>query len=322
MIINEETLYGGGSRVYISQNAWQDTSTSNWYANDDNKDSFLIEMVDSATDQGYISIQHAPKTAGVISWTEVFRMNHDGSVLLNKVASLPDAPGADIFKMFAENYLGRLVPMMRTASETVNLLQGVGTSRVIRATSFPGSAKEGDILFKPGSSSYFEKEIRIPIDALGTGASKPSAVTLGDYAGWSYGIGDDSIFQFEIPHDWNGKSALELYGHLYIDEAYATNNGYINWQLDYSCTPEDASEPVDSPTHSGTVTSGSFQIPATAKTLMEAGPVTIPLSDIADGDVIGVTFTRIANDGGQNNPTAEPVIIGIELEYQVDKPGY
>jgi hypothetical protein len=150
MYINEETMVGGGSRVWISQNAYYDDDLTNWYANDDSKDSFLIEMVDSATDEGYISVQHSPRTYGVISWTEVFRMNHDGSVLLNKVASLPDAPGADIFKMFADDYLGRLIPKMRTASETVNILQGVGTSRVFRQSSFPGSPKDGDILFKPG----------------------------------------------------------------------------------------------------------------------------------------------------------------------------
>jgi hypothetical protein len=129
-------------------------------------------MVDSSTNQGYISVQHSPKTPGALSWNEVFRMNHDGSVLLNKVASLPDAPGADIFKMFADDYLGRLIPKMRTATETVNILQGVGTSRVFRQASFPGSPKEGDILFKPGVQRLRYGEISV------TDNSNATTITL------------------------------------------------------------------------------------------------------------------------------------------------
>jgi len=150
MRISESVLDSGGSRVLISQNAQQDPTTLVWTSNNSNEDSFLLEMVDSTTNQGYISVQHAPKSGGALSWTEVFRMNYDGSISLNKVTTIPDAPGANIVKFFAEEYIGRLIPKMRTASETINLLQGVGTSRVWRQSSFPGTPKEGDILIKPG----------------------------------------------------------------------------------------------------------------------------------------------------------------------------
>jgi hypothetical protein len=149
MRINEELMDSGGSRVLISQNAVQDPDTLVWTSNNSNEDSFLIEMVDSTTDQGYISVQHAPKYGGTLTWTEVFRMNYDGSIILNKVTTTPDAPGADIIKFFADDYLGRLVQKMRTASETVNLMQGVNTSRIWHQSSFP-SGKDGDILIKPG----------------------------------------------------------------------------------------------------------------------------------------------------------------------------
>jgi hypothetical protein len=204
MIINEEILYGAGSRVFISQNAYRDVS-EDWYANDDNKDSFLIEMVDSATNEGYISVQHSPKGGGIISWNEVFRMNHDGSVLLNKVASLPDAPGADIFKMFADDYLGRLIPKMRTASETVNIVQGVGTSRIFRQPTFPGTAKEGDILFKPGIQRLRYGEISVTDNSTETTITNSSQfyqVTVFDTNGIANDTSPDHTNDhIEIDHD-------------------------------------------------------------------------------------------------------------------------
>lgn len=205
MYINEESMWGGGSKVQISQNAYYDDDLTNWYQNDNTKDSFLIEMVDSATNEGYISVQHAVATYGAISWNEVFRMNYDGSVLLNKVASIPDAPGADIFKMFADEYLGRLIPKMRTASETVNILQGIGTSRVIQASTFPGSAKEGDILFKPGVQRLRYGEIYVEDNSTETTISVATTwyqVTVFDTNGLSNDSSPDHTNDhIEIDHD-------------------------------------------------------------------------------------------------------------------------
>jgi hypothetical protein len=42
---------------------------------------------------------------------------------------------------------------------------------------------------------------------------------------------------------------------------------------------------------------------------------------LAAHDIVGVTFERVVNSGGENNPTAEPVIVGIELEYISDRMG-
>ena len=325
MRINESSTSGGGNYLSLAQNATQDSSTLLWTCNDTASDAYLIEMIDSNSNQGYITVKRSPATSGTISWSEILRVNFDGTIVLNTAFVLPpDAPSTGQAKVYLDNFLGRLIAKFKTASETVNLLQSSGFGRIWVEPdgTLPSSGvKLWDIALKPSTSTYVEKEIIIPISRLGVGASKPTEVTLGDYAGQSYGIGDDSKFQFEVPHDWTGGD-IELYAHLYCNENYATNNGYVNWEIDYSCTPEDGGEALDAPAHSDTLTSGSFQIPATAKHLMEAGPVTIPASDLSAHDVVGVTFKRIANDGGQNNPTAEPVIVGIEIEYRVYKPTF
>jgi hypothetical protein len=174
MRISESLLDGGGSKLLLMQNAEQDPSTLNWTSNNSNKDSFLIEMVDSSTNQGYISIQHAPKYGGELTWTEVFRINYDGSIILNKVTTVPDAPGADILKIFSDVYIDRLVAKMKTASETVNLVQGVGMSRIIHQDSFPGSAKDGDILIKPGVKKLRYGEIYVENNSTPTTISGSS----------------------------------------------------------------------------------------------------------------------------------------------------
>jgi hypothetical protein len=321
MRINDATLKSDGDYLSLAQNATQNPSTLAWTANDNARDAYLIEMVDSNSNQGYITVKRSPATSGIISWAEILRVNFDGTIILNSAFVLPPtAPASGQAKLYLDDFLGRLMAKFKTSSETVNLLQSSGFGRIWKqaTASFPAGAKLWDVVIRPSSTGYIEKEIRIDIESLGTGTAAPTKQIIGNYVGYLYQIGDDSKFQFEIPHDWVGGD-LELYAHLYVNENYATNNGYINWELKYSCTPEDGGEPLDAPTDSGTLASGDFQIPATAKHLMEAGPVTIPEADIAEGDIVGVTFKRIANTGGHSAPTAHPVIIGIELEYHASK---
>lgn len=321
MRINDATVKSDGDYTSIAQNATQNPTTLAWTANDNARDAYLIEMVDSASNQGYITVKRSPATSGIISWAEILRVNFDGTIILNSAFVLPPAaPAAGQGKLFLEDILGRLLPRFKTATDTANLLQSSGFGRIWMQEdgSFPTGAKLWDVVLKPATEDYVEAEIIVPLDSLGKGAVAPTAVTIGDYSGYSYGIGDDSKFEFEVPHDWAGGD-IELAAHLYVNENYATNNGYINWEVKYSCTPEDGGEALDAPTHGDTLTSGSFQIPATAKHIMEAGPVVIPAADLSPHDVVGVTFKRIANDGGQNNPTAEPVVLGVEIEYHAKK---
>jgi hypothetical protein len=159
----------------------------------------------------------------------------------------------------------------------------------------------------------------ISLDALGRGSSAPALVRLGNYAGYEFDISDDSYFSFEPPEAWDSSTALILKIYWYIDEAYATRSGEVNWQSLYSCVPDDMSEALDAPTHSGTLTTGDINIPATAKTL-RSDSFTIPAAHITIDDVIGIHFSRIALVGG-TNPTAKPTIIRLELYYTANKIG-
>ena len=180
-----------------------------------------------------------------------------------------------------------------------------------------GLALSGPLVLS--STGIVLEKLRLPLDALGKGASAPSAVNLGNYSGYSYGIGDDSIFSFEPPNGWQSGTNILVKVYWYINEAYATRSAEVRWQSVYACTPDDTSEALDAATHTGTVNSGDINIPGTAKRLT-TGTMTIPAAHIIADDVIGVTLSRIALAAG-TNPVAEPVIIRLEVYYTANKLG-
>jgi hypothetical protein len=155
---------------------------------------------------------------------------------------------------------------------------------------------------------------------LGKGGTAPDEVKLGNYIGYSYDIADDSIITFKLPNDWADGTDLTVACRWYINEAYATANGEVNWQAAWAAVPADKSEAVDAPTHSGNVTSGDQNIPATAKTLDETSIGTISGASLSAGDEIGITFERIALVGG-TDPTADPVVTCLGVAYTADKLG-
>ena len=105
----------------------------------------------------------------------------------------------------------------------------------------------------------------------------------------------------------------------YIDEAYATNSGEVQWRIDYSLCAHDESEAVDNCTE-GNIVSGDQNIPATAKYLTETDIGDIPNASISAGDELGIKFSRVDIDDG-TDPTADPVVVNIYLEYTADKLG-
>lgn len=156
--------------------------------------------------------------------------------------------------------------------------------------------------------------------ALGKGATAPAQVVLGTYNGWEYDIGDDSHLNFIIPHHWASVSTLVVKVHWYIDEAYG-GGAEVQWRCAWSAMPYDNSEPVDSPTHTGSTDSGDINIPATAKRLVETTLVTIPNASLAANDIVSLDIERIAIGGGTPNPTAKPTIVNVHIEYTSDKLG-
>ncbi|MHC4501810.1 MAG: hypothetical protein ACYTFI_00775 [Planctomycetota bacterium] len=184
----------------------------------------------------------------------------------------------------------------QTVFSSVGLQTMIGSARVKRSLDFSGAQLE-------------------------RGATAPTAVPVGDYTTWEYDIGDDSILDaFEVPHDWASGTDLSIEVHWQINEAYATANGEVQWRVEWSATPDDASESIAAPTHSGTIDSGDVNIPATARHLTKTTIGTIAGASIAAGDEIGLTLSRIALVGG-TDPTADPGAIHVHVAYTADKLG-
>ena len=155
---------------------------------------------------------------------------------------------------------------------------------------------------------------------LGKGSTAPSTGDLGGYNIVSYGINDDSRFNFDVPDDWQEGTDIEIQAHWEIDEAYAANSGEVRWNVVWAATPPNNTEVLDAPTHSGSGNSGDIDIPAAAKTLREDTIITIAAADISEGDCFGVTISRVALGGG-NNPTAEPSIVMLHIHYTSNELG-
>jgi len=143
---------------------------------------------------------------------------------------------------------------------------------------------------------------------------------VGNNDGWQFGINDDIVFDFEVPHDWDSSTDINIVIYWAINEAYVTNSGEVQWQVAWSAIPPDETESIAAPTHTGTIDYGDQNIPATAYYLTKTGDGTIVAASLAAGDLVGLTVTRVALDGG-NNPTAEPIIFHVEVHYTANKLG-
>jgi len=145
MRITNETSYSGSDYILISQNAGQNPDTLVWTSLDNSKDSYLIEMIDSAADEGYISIKRADATAGNITWTEIVRINFDGTVILHSLTEAIAAAVADTLKLFSKDYHGRTSMAKRDSIDESYLVEGKGFSRIWRQDTQPAGAKVWDI---------------------------------------------------------------------------------------------------------------------------------------------------------------------------------
>jgi len=156
-----------------------------------------------------------------------------------------------------------------------------------------------------------EREFIIPLEGFGKGAAKPTAVIVNSCAGYGFSLNDLGYFSFEVPSDWKEDTAIEIGIHWYINEAYATGSGEVQWAIIWLACPEDGTE---DPTAVGTTTlSGDINIPATANRLTE-DDIHIPGTGLAHHDLVLFQVKRVALVGG-SNPTAEPVIVSLEVEY-------
>jgi len=157
---------------------------------------------------------------------------------------------------------------------------------------------------------------------LSPGSSGATQVILGNYVGYSYGIGDDTVVTIPLSklQGWEEGTNLTIKIRYYINEAYVTNNGEVQWQVLWSAVSNNGAEVVDAPAHSGTIDSGDFDIPATAKVLKEETLGTISDANLTVNDELGLTLSRVILDGG-SNPAVEPVITCLGILYTRNKLG-
>lgn len=194
----------------------------------------------------------------------------------------------------------------------------IGDSSAGAPTNYTRFAPDGE-LTQFGTARTM-KEFQLTATSFSPGSSGALEVNVGNYHGWSFGINDDIVMNFEIPHDWDSSTNLQIFIYWAINEAYATNNGEVQWRIRWSATPPSSTEAISAPTHTGTIDFGDQNIPATAYYLTESAGGSIASSSLSAGDLIGITLDRVALDGG-NNPVAEPIIFHIEVHYISNKLG-
>jgi hypothetical protein len=168
-----------------------------------------------------------------------------------------------------------------------------------------------------GAEQGFEDTYRYewPITALAASAGvPPTPVTRTPYRGYSYTIADASILSAPVPNDWEDlpSTAITFYVRWLCNEAYALANGEVRFQSLYYTT--DQNNQLLGAGTTATVNSGDVNIPTTALMIQESACGTILAANLAAGDTIGVTLSRVALGAGVN-PTAEPEIIAVWMEY-------
>jgi len=186
------------------------------------------------------------------------------------------------------------------------------------STNYAQFATDGELTLV--GTARVQKEFQLAAVDLSPGASGATLTNFGNYYGYAFTVSDDMIATFEVPHDWDSTTDLNVVLYWAIDEAYATNSGEVQWQVAWAACPPDATEAIDAPTHTGTIDYGDQNIPATAKYLTKTGDGAIAAASLAADDLVGLTISRVALDDG-SNPTAEPIIFHIEVHYTANKLG-
>ncbi|MBW1965369.1 MAG: hypothetical protein JRI40_09195 [Deltaproteobacteria bacterium] len=177
-------------------------------------------------------------------------------------------------------------------------------------TNYCQIANDGEITFVGTGRSYVCVMITSHLEH---GSTSPDHAVVGNYCTWKYDIGDDSSFVIEVPHWADTSEAAEIHVAWCIDEAYAASKE-VQWQVDYSCTPHDKTEAIDNPTHNGQLKSGDVKIPVIAKGLEHTNIGDIPAAHMVDHDIIGIKFSRIAIDDG-DNPAQDPNVINVHIRF-------
>ena len=184
-----------------------------------------------------------------------------------------------------------------------------GAAQIGDGTNYANIASDGEITL--AGTARVKKEFAISPSDYNPGASGPTAALQGGFESYEFTINDDMYASFEVPYDWDSSTDITIEVYWGIDEAYATNSAEVQWYVDWYAVAE--GEDVTSPGNTGNIDFGDVNIPATANTLVKTEG-TIAAASLSSGDIVSLHGSRVALDGG-NNPTAEPYIIQIHVEY-------
>ena len=161
-----------------------------------------------------------------------------------------------------------------------------------------------------------KKEFGVILTDFNPGASGPTKALHDIFPTFEFTINDDMHTSFELPTDWEAGTDIEIEVYWAIDEAYATNNGEVRWNTDWRAV---AVGEVISGGASGTIDFGDVRINTTANAIVKTEG-TIPGASLAQDDLIAFNGSRVALVAG-NNPTAEPYIVAVRVEYTANKLG-
>lgn len=158
---------------------------------------------------------------------------------------------------------------------------------------------------------------------LALGATPGDMTAHGDFQLCELDINDDTQVHFQLPYmqHRNPLQGIVCWMYWAIDEAYATANGEVRFQYDWSMVANDGTEDIGAPGTTGTGNTGDININATADTIASTTLFTIPIASIAYGDALSVQITRIALDAGVD-PTADPGIMSIRIRGSQFFPSY
>jgi hypothetical protein len=147
----------------------------------------------------------------------------------------------------------------------------------------------------------------------------PAESIVDNFVVQSYGINDDSVFQWEVPSTWASGTNIAIHLHWACNEAFsAAPSGEVQWEVAWRAVAED--EVYSSGGQSGTIDSGDINIATNARELIHSDLGTISGASLAADDTLGFTLKRVALDDG-NDPTAEAEVLMISLVYTSDKLG-
>ena len=156
--------------------------------------------------------------------------------------------------------------------------------------------------------------VDVPITALASGGTPPTAVTRAPFRLYAYTIADDSYFESPVPADWAAPNGTAAATAIAVHVRWVCNLNYTNesvqWRVVYENVDQN-NQTIGAGT-GATVNSGNINIPVTALQIQETDIGDIIAGNLAGVDTIGVTLSRQAAGVA---PASEPEILAVWLEY-------